>query len=288
MTPSIIRAVVIVIAACATLAGTQVPVHASSSSAPATLQAVDAQPGTLPESQRLRDTLARPPLESEAPLPREPHGWQASLDAAMGAVNGAISAVFFFDLIWWRADQTLPLVVAWLVLAAIFLTLRMRFINIRAFRHAIAVTRGRYTDPSEPGEVSHFQALSTALSATVGLGNIAGVAIAISIGGPGATFWMIVAGFLGMTTKFAECTLAVAYRDVGSHGTVLGGPMQYLSKGFAERGLPRLGQFLAVAFAILCIGGSLGGGNSFQVNQSMNALQETVPALADNGWYTVC
>ncbi|HEX2167634.1 MAG TPA: amino acid carrier protein [Longimicrobiales bacterium] len=227
-----------------------------------------------------RGTIA----EAQVPTVPEPQGWQAGLDSAMARVNGLIGSVFFFDLLWWDPDLTLPLVVAWLVLAATFLTLRMRFINLRAFRHAIAVTRGKYTNPDEPGEVSHFQALSTALSATVGLGNIAGVAIAIGIGGPGATFWMIVAGFLGMTTKFSECTLAVAYRDVGPRGTVLGGPMQYLSKGFAERGAGGFGRVLAVIFAILCIGGSLGGGNSFQVNQSMNALQETIPALAGNGW----
>jgi AGCS family alanine or glycine:cation symporter len=234
--------------------------------------------------QEARDTTGVP-MDGQAPLAATSQpAWQASLDRAMGRVNSVISAAFFFDLLWWEADLTLPLVVAWLVIAAIFLTVRMRFINIRAFRHAIAVTRGRYTNPDEPGEVSHFQALSTALSATVGLGNIAGVAIAISIGGPGATFWMIVAGFLGMTTKFSECTLALAYRDVGASGTVLGGPMQYLAKGFAERGAAGFGKVLAVIFAVLCIGGSLGGGNSFQVNQSMNALQETIPALVDNGW----
>src|SRR5690606_17834639 len=177
-------------------------------------------------------------------------GWQAKLDEAMGRVNGLISSVFFADLLWWYSGANLPLVVAWLAFAAIFLTFRMGFINVRAFRHAIAVTRGRYTNPDEPGEVSHFQALSTALSATVGLGNIAGVAIAISIGGPGATFWLIVAGLLGMTTKFSECTLALAYRDVGPRGNVLGGPMQYLSKGLAERGAPRLGRVLAVMFAV--------------------------------------
>lgn len=210
--------------------------------------------------------------------------WQLALDAAMGRVNGWIGAVFFFDLLFWSADLTLPLVVAWLVVAAIFLTFRMGFINVRAFRHAIQVTRGKYTNPDEPGEVSHFQALTTALSATVGLGNIAGVAIAISVGGPGATFWMIVAGLLGMSTKFSECTLALAYREVGKQGRVLGGPMQYLARGFAERGAPGFGRFLAVVFALLCIGGSLGGGNSFQVNQSMLALQETVPFLVGNGW----
>jgi hypothetical protein len=180
-------------------------------------------------------------------------GWQDRADQAMGVVNGIISAVFFFDLMFWNPDVTLPLVVAWLVLAAIFLTFRMGFINIRAFTHAIQVTRGRYTDPSEPGEVSHFQALTTALSATVGLGNIAGVAIAVSIGGPGATFWMIVAGLLGMSTKFTECTLAQAYRDVGPSGNVLGGPMQYLSKGLAEKGMGGLGRVLAVLFAFLSV-----------------------------------
>ena len=209
--------------------------------------------------------------------------WQGRADQVMGVVNGVISAVFFFDLMFWN-DTTLPLVVAWLVIAAIFLTFRMGFINIRGFKHAIQVTRGRYTDPDEPGEVSHFQALTTALSATVGLGNIAGVAIAVSVGGPGATFWMIVAGLLGMSTKFAECTLAQAYRDVGPSGNVLGGPMQYLSRGLAEKGLGGLGKVLAVSFAILCIGGSIAGGNSFQVNQSLQAVQLSVPALAEYNW----
>ena len=242
-------------------------------------------PAVSPEVlEEIRDTLGVPVTGAAPAATPAPTGWQAGLDAAMGRANGWVASVFFFDLLWWDDARTLPLVVAWLVVAAIFLTLKMRFINVRAFRHAIAITRGKYTSPDEPGEVSHFQALSTALSATVGLGNIAGVAIAISIGGPGATFWMIIAGLLGMTTKFSECALALAYRDVGPDGSVLGGPMQYLSKGFAEKGLGGLGKGLAIAFAILCIGGSLGGGNSFQVNQSLNAVQESVPFLADNGW----
>jgi AGCS family alanine or glycine:cation symporter len=232
----------------------------------------------------IQDPPAPPP---QAAAPAGPTGFQASADAAMGIVNGWIASVFFFDLMFWDPEHALPLVVAWLVVAAVFLTLRMGFINLRGFKHAIAITRGRYTNPDEPGDVSHFQALSTALSATVGLGNIAGVAIAVSVGGPGATFWMIIAGLLGMSTKFAECTLGQAYRDVGSkegQGRVLGGPMQYLSRGLAERGIPGLGRVLAVMFAILCIGGSLGGGNSFQVNQSLNAIQETIPFFADNNW----
>lgn len=208
-----------------------------------------------------------------------------SLDQIVGALNGAIGSVLFFDLLFWDDQRTLPFIVAWLVCGAVFLTLRMGFINFRAFGHAIKVTMGRYTDPNEPGDLTHFQALSTALSATVGLGNIAGVAIAVSLGGPGATFWMIVAGLFGMTAKFTECTLGQMYRDIDRTGhNVLGGPVQYLSKGFGERGWPRFGRGIAVLFAVLCIGGSLGGGNSFQVNQSMNALQETIPVLATAPW----
>jgi len=146
------------------------------------------------------------------------------------------------------------------------------------------VTRGRYSDPSDAGEVSHFQALSAALSATVGLGNIAGVAIAVALGGPGATFWMIVAGLFGMTAKFSEVTLGLKYREFRPDGRVMGGAMFYLSKGLAEIGLAKLGKVLAVLFAVLCVGGSLGGGNMFQVNQSMNAVQETVPFLANMPW----
>ena len=205
-------------------------------------------------------------------------------DQVMGKVNSAIGAFLFFDVLFWDEDHVMPFIVLWLVIGAIFLTIRMGFINFRAFGHAISVTRGRYTPPGAAGDVSHFQALTTALSATVGLGNIAGVAIAVSLGGPGATFWMIVAGLLGMTTKFTECTLGQMYREVRPDGRILGGPMQYLSKGMAELGKPGFGKFLAVFFAILCVGGSLGGGNSFQVNQSMNAIQETVPALAAAPW----
>ncbi|MDQ3520880.1 MAG: alanine:cation symporter family protein, partial [Gemmatimonadota bacterium] len=167
---------------------------------------------------------------------------------------------------------------------AIYFTIKMGFINFRAFGHAIQVVRGKYSNPADVGEVSHFQALSAALSATVGLGNIAGVAIAVSLGGPGATFWMIIAGLLGMSAKFAECTLGQQYREVRPDGRIMGGAMFYLSKGLAEKGMAGFGKFLAVMFAILCIGGSLGGGNSFQVNQSLNALQETVPILGQYPW----
>ncbi len=211
-------------------------------------------------------------------------GIMGGIDDAMAAANRWVGAVLFFDVAFWTDAATIPFIVIWLVFGATFLTLRMGFINLRAFRHAIDVTRGRYSDPSAPGEVSHFQALATALSATVGLGNIAGVAIAVSIGGPGATFWMIIAGLIGMTAKFTECTLGQMYREQRPDGSVLGGGMQYLGKGLRELGLAPLGKGLAVLFAVMCVGGSIAGGNAFQVNQSLNAVQETVPFFATAPW----
>ena len=172
------------------------------------------------------------------------------------------------------AGVDVPFVLLWLIVAATFFTLYFRFINFRALRHGFQLLRGDYSDPLAAGEVSHFQALATALSGTVGLGNIAGVAVAVSIGGPGATFWMIVAGLLGMSSKFVECTLGVKYRNEYTDGTVSGGPMYYLSKGLAERGgrYRLLGRFLAVLFAVFCVGASVGGGNMFQANQSFMQL----------------
>ncbi len=177
----------------------------------------------------------------------------------------------------------IPIVVAWLVLGAVFFTLRMGFINLRGFTHAIRVTAGRYDNPDDDGEVSHFQALTAALSATVGLGNIAGVAIAVGIGGPGATFWMIIAGILGMSSKFAECTLGQMYRQVRPDGQIMGGAMYYLSNGLKDLGLGPLGKLLGVLFALLCVLASFGGGNAFQVNQSINAVQQAFPQLASMG-----
>jgi AGCS family alanine or glycine:cation symporter len=178
----------------------------------------------------------------------------------------------------------MPLVVLWLILGAVFFTFYMRFINLTGIKHAIDLIRGRYDKPGDKGEVTHFQALVTALSGTVGLGNIAGVAVAISIGGPGATFWMIVAGFFGMASKFVECTLGVKYRKINSKGEVSGGPMYYLSEGLGRRGMPKLGRFLAGSFAFLCIGGSLGGGNMFQANQSFAQLAEVFPVFKGFGF----
>ncbi len=192
-------------------------------------------------------------------------------------------------------DFRIPWVLIVLIGGALYFTFYFKFINITGFKTALWVVKGKYEDIEKhgvdklygdnihedksdilqtlrdegaDGEVSHFQALTAALSATVGLGNIAGVAVALSIGGPGATFWMIVAGFLGMASKFAECTLGVKYRDVGEDGTVYGGPMYYLQKGLKEKNVPILGKVLAVLFAIFVIGGSFGGGNMFQANQA--------------------
>ncbi|NOD36311.1 MULTISPECIES: sodium:alanine symporter family protein [unclassified Ruegeria] len=176
-----------------------------------------------------------------------------------------------------------PWIVGWLVIAATVFTLYFAFVQFRFFGHSISLVKGDYSDPNDAGEVSHFQALATALSGTVGLGNIAGVAVAIGIGGPGATFWMIVAGLLGMASKFTECTLGVKYRNEYEDGTVSGGPMYYMSKGFAELGLPG-GKILAVLFSIFCILGALGGGNMFQANQ---AHQQIAGIVGDYpGWIT--
>jgi alanine or glycine:cation symporter, AGCS family len=182
------------------------------------------------------------------------------------------------------ATGGVPIIALWLLLGAVFFTLRMGFINLRGFRHAIDVVRGVYDNPDDEGEVSHFQALASALSATVGLGNIAGVALAVAMGGPGAIFWMIVAGFLGMSSKFVECTLAQVYRVKRPDGRVLGGPMAYLDKGLSEMGMKPLGKVLAVMFAILCIGGSFGGGNTFQVSQSLGILRTQVPIFDEMPW----
>ena len=196
-----------------------------------------------------------------------------------------VSELIFYPFM--IGEVAVPFVLVWLIAAAIFFTLYFRFINLRAFRHGFQLVRGDYNDPDAAGEVTHFQALSTALSGTVGLGNIAGVAIAVSLGGPGATFWMILAGFLGMSSKFVECTLGVKYRNEYPDGTVSGGPMYYLSKGLAERGpgFAKFGKVLAVLFAIFCVGGSFGGGNMFQANQSFAQLVNVTGGEAA-GWPT--
>jgi alanine or glycine:cation symporter, AGCS family len=165
-----------------------------------------------------------------------------------------------------------PFILVWLGGAALLLTIYFGFVNVRSFGLALRTVRGLYSKGDEPGEITHFQALASAVSGTVGLGNIAGVAIAISKGGPGAAFWMFMIGLCGMTSKFAECTLGVKYRKIDAEGKVHGGAMMYLTRGLAERGLGSLGRTLAILFALLCIMGSFGGGNMFQINQAASQL----------------
>lgn len=180
----------------------------------------------------------------------------------------------------------LKLIVVWLIGGGLFFTIFLRFVPFRLFRHAINLVRGKYDKAGTKGEVSHFQALTTALSATVGLGNIAGVAIAISIGGAGATIWMMLAGFLGMSLKFAECSLGLKYRKIDSKGHVSGGAMYYLRDGLAAKGFPVLGMVLAVLFSLMAVGGSVGGGNMLQANQAFEQLTIFFPSLKDAGfWY---
>jgi len=224
-------------------------------------------------------------------------GLDQIIDEKFGNATG-----WFVDLIFYQIDFGGGIKIFWvlfpLILGALYFTFYFNFINFRGFFTSINIVRGKYDEldhhesmiaagdstpggdnietiaiENHEGEVSHFQALTAALSATVGLGNIAGVAIAVSIGGAGATFWMIVAGFLGMASKFVECTLGVKYRDIGEDGTVYGGPMYYLTKGLKSKGMGGLGKVLAVLFAIFVIGGSFGGGNMFQVNQAFQLVE---------------
>ncbi|WP_418287834.1 alanine/glycine:cation symporter family protein [Mariprofundus ferrinatatus] len=206
----------------------------------------------------------------------------AGVDAFFGTLNGYLASVLFFDVM--PGEGSMPFIVAWLIVGAVYLTFRFGFINLRMMGHAMQILRGKYRSSDDQGEVSPFQALTTALSATVGLGNIAGVAIAVSIGGPGATLWMIIAGFFGMTSKFTEVTLAQMYREFRPDGHVMGGAMEYLSKGFAEKGMAGMGRKLAVLFAILCVGASFGGGNAFQVSQAMGAVQNELSFFKDYPW----
>jgi len=206
-------------------------------------------------------------------------------DLVAPVASAFVSVIFYSVPV---GGVSIPLIVGWLIIAAVIFTLYFGFIQFRAFGHALDIVRGKYANPNDPGQISHFQALSTALSGTVGLGNIAGVAVAVSIGGAGATFWMILAGILGMATKFTECTLGVKYREEHADGRVSGGPMYYLSKGLAEKGLGGLGRVLAVLFAFCCILGALGGGNMFQANQSfsqvLNVTGGDAGPLAGSGW----
>src|SRR6056297_3558231 len=243
-------------------------------------------------------------------------GWLSSLDKA---INEKVEPVAN----WWEsfvlssfsvAGVDIPLVLVILIGGASFFTVYFGFVNLRKIPFAIQVVRGKFDfvekegaqdfkpdddsftregdlpetvrDESRDGEVNHFQALTAAVSATVGLGNIAGVAIAIGIGGPGATMWMIIAGLLGMSSKFVECTLGVKYRFINKDGRIFGGPMNYLRYGLEKKNLGKLGKVLAGLFAVLAIGASFGGGNMFQANQSFEILSGQIPFLVGNGlWF---
>ena len=192
------------------------------------------------------------------------------INEAMRPVSEAFSGVVFAAAPILGGD--FPLIVAWLALGGLFFTIYLRFINLRGFAHAIGLVSGRYARKDDPGEISQFRALTTAVSGTVGIGNIANVAIAISIGGPGAIFWLILAGLLGMSTKFAECTMGVLFRRNNRDGSVSGGPMHYLEAGLGNMGWPRLGRGLGVFYAAMMVLGCLGIGNMFQSSQAAAIL----------------
>ena len=205
---------------------------------------------------------------------------QESINHVFEKINAPIAGFLF----WPVPGIQLPLIVFVMVCGGVFFTVRFGFLNIRLFKHAIQVVQGKYDDPNDEGEISHFQALTSALSATVGLGNIAGVAVAIQLGGPGAVFWLWLSAFFGMSMKFASCTFAQLYRDVRPDGTVIGGPMIYLRKGFAEvRNMPTVGKVLGVIYAILTVGASFGGGNMFQGNQTYELLASRFVSLQGFG-----
>jgi len=255
-------------------------------------------------------TLGSLLLITATELLAQAEGIDQKIDALFGKATG-----WFVDFIFYSIPITEGVAVPWvlfpLVIGALYFTFYFGFPNFRFFGKSINVVRGKYDDlekggsvevakqsvsnvdgdnpdtirvEGQVGEVSHFQALTAALSGTVGLGNIAGVAIALSLGGPGATFWMIICGLLGMSSKFVECTLGVSYRDVNKDGTVYGGPMYYLSRGLKEYNKGGLGKVLAIIFAIMCIGGSFGGGNMFQANQAFQLFATQTGVGAGYGW----
>ncbi len=213
-------------------------------------------------------------------------GLDQLIDEAMRPVADLASGFIFFSVPLFGTE--IPLIVIWLIAGGLFFTGYLGFINIRGFRHGVELITGKFALSGDPGQISQFQALTTAVSGTVGIGNIAGVAVAISIGGPGATLWMIVAGFLGMSTKLAECTLGVLYRRTHRNGSVSGGPMYYLEYGLAERNWPRLGKVLGTFYAISMVIGCLGIGNMFQSNQAavifINVTGGDSSFFADRAW----
>jgi AGCS family alanine or glycine:cation symporter len=191
------------------------------------------------------------------------------MESILNQINDGFGIlVSYLEPVLFAKIAQIPLIVLILISGALIFTFYFRFINVRGFKHSIEIIRGKYDNPKDTGQISHFQALTSALSATIGLGNIAGVAVAVSLGGPGAVFWMVFIAFFSMSAKFVSCTLGQLYRKVNSDGSVSGGPMYYLDYGLKEKGFGTLGKFLAVLYAIFIIGGAFGGGNMFQANQS--------------------
>ncbi|WP_026455517.1 alanine/glycine:cation symporter family protein [Saccharomonospora iraqiensis] len=225
------------------------------------------------------EVASSPPADPATHVLAAEGGTLASIEEAINSVfdplTEGLSAFVFAEIS--IGSVSFPWIVAWLILAATVFTIYFGFIQFRGFKLATEIVRGKYTDKTEPGEISHFAALSSAVSGTVGLGNIAGVGVAVTIGGAGATFWMILAGLLGMCTKFVECTLGVKYRETHADGTVSGGPMHYLRKGLAERfgnAFGRgLGKVLAVLTAVMLLFFAFSGGNMFQANQTFSQLK---------------
>lgn len=206
-------------------------------------------------------------------------GFLDTVDAKVGEwIVGPMATVLFWAPLGFIGFD-LPLILFVMVAGGVFFTLRYNFINVKLFKHSIDVIKGKYDNPDDEGQISHFQALTAALSATVGLGNIAGVAVAIQLGGPGAVFWLWLVAFMGMSMKFSSCTFAQMYREVDSEGHVLGGPMVYLKKGLAEIGFAKLGKVFSLLFCVMVIGGSFGGGNLFQANQTYELLSSQFPSL---------
>jgi len=201
------------------------------------------------------------------------------------SINTFFEKILFFDIFFGTVEKTsFPFVVALLIIGGVYLTIKMGFVNLRMFSHSLAIVRGKYKTIDDKGVISPFQSLATALSATVGIGNIAAVSIAISLGGAGAAFWMIMAGLLGMTLKFTEVTLSVQHRQFLPDGTILGGGMEYLSRGLAQKGMAKTGKVMAVIFAFFMILGALGAGNTFQISQSLTIMQGQISFFKDFPW----
>ena len=225
-------------------------------------------------------------LVALASMPLSATGIDASINNTIQPLTNILSSFIFYEVEIFGSPM--PLIVLWLIGAAIFFTAYFNFLNLRGFNHAFQLLRGDYSSPNNEGELTHFQALSTAVSGTVGIGNIAGVAIVISIGGPGATFWLVIAGFLGMSTKFAECVAGVMYRKVNPDGSISGGPMYYLEAGLRQRNLSWLAKPMGLFYSMAIVVGCLGIGNMFQSNQ---AFQQFIfitggdtSFFSDKGW----